>query len=80
MFRRIAEDFFLAESEADQNEIRRQIRELLKSMLDYKEKEYSKEIEAKKRAIEALEQLQKYRAANKNDIIERRLKELLTVY
>jgi hypothetical protein len=49
-------------------------------MFDFKEKEYAKEIEGKKRNIQALEQLQKYRAEHKYDIIERRLKELLTVY
>jgi uncharacterized membrane protein len=72
--------YFLAESEADREEMKKQIRDFLKSMFDYKEKEYAKEIEAKKRNIQALEQLQKYRAENKDDIIERRLKELLTVY
>ncbi|MCI0493468.1 carboxypeptidase regulatory-like domain-containing protein [candidate division KSB1 bacterium] len=72
--------YFLAESAADQEEMKNQIREFLKIMFDYKEKEYAKEIESKKRNIQALEQLQKYRAENKDDIIERRLKELLTVY
>lgn len=72
--------YFLAESETDQEETRRQIRALLETMFDLKEKEYAKDIEAKKRNIQSLEQLQKYRAANKDDIIERRLKELLTVY
>lgn len=72
--------YFLGESEADREETRKQIRALLETMFDLKEKEYAKDIEAKKRNIQSLEQLQKYRAANKDDIIERRLKELLTVY
>lgn len=72
--------YYLAESEAERDEVRKQIRALLETMFDLKEKEYAKDIEAKKRNIQSLEQLQKYRAANKDDIIERRLKELLTVY
>lgn len=72
--------YFLAESESDREEIKKQIREFLKTMFDFKEKEYARQIESKKRHIEALEQLQKYRDENKDDIIERRLKELLTVY
>jgi uncharacterized coiled-coil protein SlyX len=72
--------YFLAESETDRDETRKQIRALLETMFDLKEKEYAKNIEAKKRNIQSLEQLQKYRAENKDDIIERRLKELLTVY
>ncbi|MDZ7342360.1 MAG: carboxypeptidase regulatory-like domain-containing protein [candidate division KSB1 bacterium] len=72
--------YFLAESASDREEILKQIRALLESIFDLKESEYANEIESKKRNIEALERLQKYRAANKNDIIERRLKELLTVY
>ncbi|MBN2088145.1 carboxypeptidase regulatory-like domain-containing protein [candidate division KSB1 bacterium] len=76
----LRQTYFLAESESDREEIKKQIREFLKTMFEFKEKEYSRQIESKKRNIEALERLQKYRADNKNDIIERRLKELLTVY
>ncbi|MCU0645287.1 MAG: carboxypeptidase regulatory-like domain-containing protein, partial [bacterium] len=54
--------YFLAESAADREEIKKQIREFLKGMFDSKEKEYAKEIEAKKRNIQSLEQLQNYRA------------------
>lgn len=72
--------YFLAESAADREEMKNQIREFLNIMFDYKEKEYAKEIEAKKRNIQMLEQLQRRRVENKDDIIERRLKELLTVY
>lgn len=72
--------YFLAESEADREEIKKQIRVFLETMFDSKEKEYAREIASKKKNIEALEQLQQHRAQNKTDIIERRLKELLTIY
>jgi len=72
--------YFLAESAADREQIKKQIREFLKEMFDAKEQEYAREIESKKKNIEALERLQQYRSENKADIIERRLKELLTVY
>jgi hypothetical protein len=76
----LRQTYFFAESESDRDEIKKQIRDFLNSMFDFKEKEHAREIEGKKRNIQALEQLQKYRAENKDDIIERRLKELLTVY
>jgi hypothetical protein len=72
--------YFLAESAVDREQIKKQIIAVLNTLFDLKEQEYAREIESKKRNVEALEQLQKYRATNKNDIIERRLKELLTVY
>ena len=72
--------YFTMENEEERKKIENELRKTLKKIFEKKEKKYDAEIEQLKKRIQTLEKLQKNRAKDKNKIIERRIKALLTIY
>jgi len=72
--------YFTMPTDKAKARIKKQMRDVLENIFSSKEKKHAREIEQLKRRIDMLEQWQRDRSKRKQEIIERRLKALLTIY
>ena len=68
------------ENDKERKKIENELKKVLNKIFEKKEKKYADEIEKLKKRTQSLEQYQKMRAGEKEKIIERRIKALLTIY
>ena len=72
--------YFTMENDKERKKIENELKKVLNNIFEMKEKKYANEIEKLKKRTQYLEQYQKMRAREKEKIIERRIKALLTIY
>ena len=72
--------YFTMENDKERKKIENELKKVLNKIFEMKEKKYADEIEKLKKRTQFLEQYLKMRAREKNKIVERRIKALLTIY